>query len=270
MEIATVFALGIAMRLVALPFIVFAGLAVPLLLPGCAAGGGSTGWGSESDPAPTATPSPSGGDAVSGDAGHSTPEAGSAAAPEAGPAPDAGTSTPPPSSSCTTYPPGPYGVTQGTILDPSLSWQGYAAGSTTLSTLQPSDLFDCDGSKVINAVVLDWTAIDCVNCQNEAQSLEAEMRSTWLAEGVRFDTIITPDSTGGTATTQDCTTWEQAYGLADVGVFADPDSLLFSSEVEGLPGTFLVDPRTMKIVEITQGYTGPDPAISQLAQMNAH
>ena len=53
-EIAAVLAIGMAMRFVALPFIVFAGFAVTLLLLGCAAGGGPTGWGSEPDPAPTA------------------------------------------------------------------------------------------------------------------------------------------------------------------------------------------------------------------------
>jgi hypothetical protein len=253
------------MRLFTLLFAGF--LALPLAV-GCAASGAGTGWGADPEPTPATTSSPSGGDAGSGDAGRAASDAAGATAPDAGPAPDAGTSTPPQPTDCT-YPAGPYGVTQGTVLDPTLSWQGYAAGATSLSSLQPAALFDCDGSKGINAVVLDWGTIDCVNCQNEAQTLEAEMKSTWLAEGVVFTTLLTTDSTGSGGTTAECLTWQQDYGLTDVGVFADPYSLLYSSEVEGLPGTFLIDPRTMTIVAVTQGYTGPDPAISQLAQKNA-
>jgi|RhiMetdeSRZDD1v2_1073273.scaffolds.fasta_scaffold1367617_2 hypothetical protein len=54
-----------------------------------------------------------------------------------------------------TYPAGPYGVAQGQVVPPTLTWQGYAPGSNTVTTISIQDFFDCDGSKGINAVMVD-------------------------------------------------------------------------------------------------------------------
>ena len=187
--------------------------------------------------------------------------------PEAGPAADDASPPPPPPSGCT-YPAGPYGFEQGDTVNPSLTWQGYAPGVSSLSTLHPSDLLDCDGTKGVNAVVLDESAIYCATCQAEAQSLEAQMTSSWLAEGVVFVTFISPDSSGSPADTNAALQWKTTYGLNDVGVYADPNGLVYSPSVTAFPGSYLVDPRTMKIVEVSQGYAGPGPAVDQLAQKN--
>lgn len=53
------------------------------------------------------------------------------------------------------YPPPPYGVAQGQVLPPTLSWQGFAPGASTPSTINVEDFFDCDGSRDIDAVVFD-------------------------------------------------------------------------------------------------------------------
>ena len=53
------------------------------------------------------------------------------------------------------YPAGPYGVSPGQVVPPTISWQGYAAGSAASSTIALSDFFDCDGSKGINAILID-------------------------------------------------------------------------------------------------------------------
>jgi hypothetical protein len=53
------------------------------------------------------------------------------------------------------YPAGPYGVAEGQVVPPTLSWQGYAPGSATATTVSVQDFFDCDGSKGINAVMVD-------------------------------------------------------------------------------------------------------------------
>jgi hypothetical protein len=53
------------------------------------------------------------------------------------------------------YPAGPYGVAQGQVVPPSLSWQGFAPGSTTAETISIQDFFDCDGSRGIHAVLFD-------------------------------------------------------------------------------------------------------------------
>jgi hypothetical protein len=53
------------------------------------------------------------------------------------------------------YPAGPYGVAQGSIVPPTLSWQGFVPGSNTPSTISIQDLFDCDGTRGIDAIIID-------------------------------------------------------------------------------------------------------------------
>lgn len=53
------------------------------------------------------------------------------------------------------YPAGPYGVAQGQTVPPSLTWQGFAPGSSTAETISILDFFDCDGSRGIHAVLFD-------------------------------------------------------------------------------------------------------------------
>ena len=53
------------------------------------------------------------------------------------------------------YPAGPYGVGQGQTVPPSLSWQGYAPGASSPSTLSIQEFFDCDGAKGIHAILFD-------------------------------------------------------------------------------------------------------------------
>lgn len=53
------------------------------------------------------------------------------------------------------YPAGPYGVGPGQTVPPNLSWNGFAPGSSAATTFTAEDLFDCDGSRGIHAVVVD-------------------------------------------------------------------------------------------------------------------
>lgn len=53
------------------------------------------------------------------------------------------------------YPAGPYGVAQGQIVPPNLTWQGFAPGSSAAQTISILDFFDCDGSRGIHAVLFD-------------------------------------------------------------------------------------------------------------------
>lgn len=54
------------------------------------------------------------------------------------------------------YPDGPYGVSTGKVIPPTLNWKdGYPAGAFDQGTLSSQELFDCDGSKGINAILFD-------------------------------------------------------------------------------------------------------------------
>ena len=166
------------------------------------------------------------------------------------------------------YPPGPYGITPGATVDPGLSWQGYLAGSSTISTLRSSDLLDCDKSKGINAIVLDESASWCAACQQEAQDLEPQMASAWTAEGVVVVTLMVEDDNSNPASVQTASAWKGAFGLTSVDVVADPPFTFGGQGSQALPTNLIVDPRTMRIVSVTPGYSGPDPAVDQLAQQN--
>lgn len=58
------------------------------------------------------------------------------------------------SSSCQ-YPAGPYGVKQGDTVPPTLSWEGYRPGDSSPSTFDIEEFFDCDGTKGINALMIE-------------------------------------------------------------------------------------------------------------------
>ncbi len=181
---------------------------------------------------------------------------------------DASTITP----SCT-YPKGPYGVGLNTVLDPNSSWQGYAANDTQVTTLKMSDLFDCDGSKGINAIMIDVSAGWCAACETQAHD-EGQLTSQYDAVGVKSITLLIMDAAEAPATTGTALDWRTTYKLDDVGVYADPSFLLQPNEQSiGLPITYIVDPRTMKIVSGTEGYGStyppqPNAAALALAQKN--
>jgi hypothetical protein len=251
------------MRLPAASLAVAASIALAAIA-GCSSPAVS-GWVTSSDPQ-DAGRSAEGGTASGDDAATGSEDAaGDAGREAAAPVDDAGGMPPP--AACT-YPAGPYGVDQGSTLAPTLSWQGYAAGSSAVSTLHASDLFDCDGTKGINAIVLDESATYCPACQAEAQDLEAQMMSTWRSEGVAFVTLMAADANENPATLQTALDWRTTYGLQEVGVYADPAFLLYSPMITGIPANYLVDPRTMKILTVSEGYTGPDPDVDQLAKKN--
>lgn len=182
---------------------------------------------------------------------------------------DAGTVTP----ACT-YPKGPYGVGIDVVLSPNSSWQGYAANDTSVATLKMFDLFDCDGSKGINAIMIDVSAGWCAACETQAHD-EAQLTSQYDAVGVKAITLLIMDAAEQPATTQTALDWRTTYGLADVGVYADPNFLLQPNEQTiGLPITYIVDPRTMKIVAGTEGYGStyppqPNATAIALAKKNA-
>lgn len=54
-----------------------------------------------------------------------------------------------------TYPAGPYGLAKGDVLSPEIRWQGYAPGEDEASTFGLRDVFDCDGERGVDAVIID-------------------------------------------------------------------------------------------------------------------
>jgi hypothetical protein len=208
------------------------------------------------------------------DAGGGAPSASSR---DAAPAPDAGSpsaeaaAAPEAAAECV-YPPGPYGQQVGDIVDPSLSWQGYAPGASTPSTIVASAFYDCDGKKGVRAILFDESALWCGACVDQAMAV-APLTSSWSQEGIAYVTLVFEDASEQPATTATALTWEQEFGLGQTFTVADPaDSLTkfgvdpSSGAVNAFPTDVVVDPRTMKIVAVQ-----PDDAVgtvTALAQQN--
>jgi thiol-disulfide isomerase/thioredoxin len=191
----------------------------------------------------------------------------------AAPAVDSGAST---NNACAadTYPEGPYGTGVGKIVNPGLSWKGYLPNATDVTTIAPNDLYDCDGSKGIDAIIFDVSAQWCAACQSQAANTPA-LFTQYDALDIRVVTLVVQDMNQAPATTTTAQQWKQQYGLTDITVAADPTfsfAPLDESSVS-LPVTIVVDPRTMKIMQVNQGYIAayplaPDPEAVSIAKLN--
>ncbi len=183
-----------------------------------------------------------------------------------------------------TYPSGPYGVAVGSVLSPTLEWQGYAPDATAPTTLKVTDLYDCDGSKGVNAIVVLSSAQWCVACQQEAEFIPSWVASSgpiagdWNALGVQVVTLVTQTNQNEPATLATAEQWRTENSVTGVWVVADPGQTFPSAT---LPHDLLIDPRTMKVADDmdNDNYdaappasdpTGeaPDPTVAALATKN--
>jgi hypothetical protein len=176
-----------------------------------------------------------------------------------------------------TYPTTGFGVDVGKVLVPHRSWPGYAAGSTATSkptTISMDDFFDCDGTKHINALLVDTSALWCGACQQAAAEFDTEIKSSWGALGIKVITLMVDDAQPGQpATINTALLWKKQFNLGTSVVAADP-GFTFEPAPDpmtmaiGLPVEMVVDPRTMKIVDLQQGYSGDYSSLVALAMKN--
>jgi hypothetical protein len=166
-------------------------------------------------------------------------------------------------------PSGPYGAMIGNTVSPSITWQGYADGASQAGTISLADYFDCDGSKGINAILIDESAVWCGPCQDEASDI-ASHEATWAPKGIHVLTLMIEDASGQPAVLGTATQWKQNFGLG-TAVLADPNfSFAGSSMSIGLPLQLVVDPRTFKVIDRQEGYSGSYASLESLAAQNAN
>ena len=158
------------------------------------------------------------------------------------------------------YPPGPYGNTANKTLSPNESWNGFAPGAGSSSTITVEDLFDCDGSKGINAVIFTTAQTSCGPCQQEAQSDIAPNLASWNNQGIVVVTLMY----GGGASS-----WRNYFDLQDSYVVDDNDGTFFTGNGDATPTNVIWNPRNGKVVEWWQGSGGLEAA-EQLAAQNAN
>jgi hypothetical protein len=205
--------------------------------------------------------------------GASAADSGAAATQDSA-APDADTDADDDAPTGCPYPSGPYGVAVGKVLSPTLQWQGFLPNATTPTTVPISDLYDCDGSKGINAIVVDSAGQWCVACQGVAQEIPTWLSAkgdNWAKMGVQFLNLVIQNNDYEPATITTAQQWRSLWMLTSIYVVADPNDTFPTDE---LPYELLVDPRTMKVLrdlttDTTANADGSDPNVTALAKKNA-
>lgn len=118
------------------------------------------------------------------------------------------------------YPAGPYGNRVGDVVDPTLSWQGYLDDGTQAQPVAMSQYLDCDGSKGVNALLLDESATWCTECESQAQRIAPEVTSSWKSQGVHVVTLMAEDQSEDPATLATALSWRNEYSLTTGAVCA--------------------------------------------------
>lgn len=176
----------------------------------------------------------------------------------------------PGSATCSGWPGGTTGVGVGMTVPASLSWQGYAPGSSQPTTIAIQDLYDCDGTRGIDAILIETAQYGCSACSEQASGLNVQMQS-WSAQGLNILvlTLLLDDQSEAPATAASALTWRQAWGLNDAYVAADPGFSMVPGNDVGTPQMTVVDPRTMQVVALEEGWGGYyPPQLEQLAHGN--
>jgi hypothetical protein len=92
----------------------------------------------------------------------------------------------------------------------------------------------------------------------------------WAAQGlgIRWIVLMVDDPNEGPPTASGAKTWKDSFGIDSAAVCPDPKYSLVPYSSFGTPLNTIIDPRTMKVVQVTEGYGGNYSALTSLAQSN--
>jgi hypothetical protein len=156
------------------------------------------------------------------------------------------------------YPSGEYGFMPGQVPPPTLSWEGIDENGKR-TTISIADYHDCDGSRGINAILIDQSTVWCGVCRRLAKKLAEKVHGEWNQRGIHVITLITQAADTTPATADTAMQWRRQFQLDGSAVVADP--LRSFRETAGqqmapYPYEIMIDPRTMKITSVDAGYRG--------------
>ncbi len=166
-----------------------------------------------------------------------------------------------PTQATSTYPVGPYGITQGATLESFQVTEARCNGAASAGSDDLS-LQDLLGAKALLIVVSSGL---CSECKTLTASLEAAYQATYGARGLSILYISIQDDlgqSGSQALLAYCCKTAELFGLSGVVVAADPAATrtgkLFPSSGVSVPLTLVLD-ANMKIL-FQQAGSVPDPA----------
>lgn len=160
----------------------------------------------------------------------------------------------------TTYPAGPYGLNKGSVF-PQLSLKGYKLATGAWTSISTASYYDPTGARGITGVFFIVGAEWCGACQSEADVAPAWLTQAYKTRGGVFASAIieqaADDGSGGYAPAVQATvdTWISTH-KTNYDIMLDPhgDATLPHSGTIGLPHNYVIDPRTMIIVDIEEGF----------------
>lgn len=155
----------------------------------------------------------------------------------------------------------------------SLTWKGYPEGdpaTTKLAQVTIDQWYDPDGSKGINALLFLTSKYNCAVCAKEAKNLQSRIDG-WnsAGKGIKIIVLVINNvSANGPSDSQAALQWKTQYGLNDATVVIDPTVTFAVSSSFATPLKTIVDPRTMKVFEVSEGYTDDYTTLLALADHN--
>ncbi len=162
-----------------------------------------------------------------------------------------------------------FGVSQGMTLPDYLQWQGLPENSDESAQISIQDYYDCDGTRGINALFITTSQFGCGACTQEAQELQGKMDGGWRDMGIHVLTLLLDGPGEATPTIESCLTWKQQYGFVDIAVAPDANFSMVPGSSVGTPQGTIVDPRTMQVVDLQEGYPSNESLLTSTAQQNA-
>lgn len=167
---------------------------------------------------------------------------------------DAGAPTP------SAYPSGPYGLDKGSVF-PLVTLQGYKLATGAWTSISTASYYDPTGARGITGVFFIVGAEWCGACQSEADEAPLWLTQAYKTRGGVFASAIieqaVDDGSGNylPATQATVDTWIATH-KTNYDIMIDPhgEATLPMSGTIGLPHNYVIDPRTMKIVDIEEGF----------------
>ena len=169
------------------------------------------------------------------------------------------------------YPPGPYGYTQGSIIQ-DIVFLGKAAASPTDNTAYASlpmkriSLGDYHNDTSVKYVVMSGVAGWCGPCNNE-QAFVPDLQTKYEPKGFKFFEAMIQgynEQSGTPATENDVNTWANAHTL-HVGIGIDPEDKIHQyADITAFPLNMVVRTTDMNIVYMSVGEQNLDSTLASL------
>ena len=167
------------------------------------------------------------------------------------------------------YPAGPYGVNKGSIVD-NFSFTGYADPSVDTAALVPialADFYNETGDDVYpegsphgagnpkpRALLIDVGSSWCGPCQQEASSVLPGKYAELAPRGAEFlFQLFDGPETGKNATEKDLKAWTKKFKSNYPSVIDPARQLAALFDPSAVPANFIIDTRTMELVELVIG-----------------